>query len=386
MSEHSRQDELERRLDAALDALAAEQSPPEDDDPSYMELLDTARIVRQLRDPDLPGEDFAGLLAAQLQPLLSPESQNGRAADSDIRSFQATRTKRRRSTWLLGSLAALLRVLGAGVIAGALAGLLAIGVGARVAMRISGALFLREHPGVTTVTDSSGQTVGVVTLDGTIELLAQAMIAGLFGGLLYMVIRPWLPTGRRARTLTTGAFVLCTTGLAFIDRDNPDFSRLGIPWLNVLMFASFITLFGLLVSPLSEWLLKQSEPTRRSHLGRAIRALSFYPAGALGLLLVIVVAMIVPIWIGEALVNFILGRGNRLELALIMVVSPLFIAVPLLSVASRQIADTAPVGSFQNQIGRRRQSFSRAGQLLLIVTSALGLVLLVYSTFVIVGS
>ncbi len=120
-------------------------------------------------------------------------------------------------------------------------------------------------------------------------------------------------------------------------------------------------------------------------MGRAIRALCFYPAGALGLLLVIVVAMTVPIWIGEALYNFVLGRGNRLELALIMFVSPLFIAVPLLSVASRQIADTAPVGSFQYQIGRRRQSFSRAGQLLLVATSALGLILLVYSTLVIVS-
>ncbi len=58
MSEHSRQDELERRLDAALDALAAEQTPPDDDDPSYMELVDTARIARRLRDPDLPDEGF----------------------------------------------------------------------------------------------------------------------------------------------------------------------------------------------------------------------------------------------------------------------------------------------------------------------------------------
>lgn len=387
MSNSPHYDELDRRLDAALDALAAEQTPSNNGEDEYMELLDAARLVRRLRKPDLPDEDFAGQLAARLQPLVSDKSQNGRTSDAAISSFVPVARRKNGGKWLLASLAAVLRVLGSGVIAGAIAGILAIGVGGRIAMRISGALYLREHPGAATITDSSGQTVGVVTLSGTIDLLSQAMFAGLLGGLLYIVIRQWLPSGRFTRPIATGGFILCTAGLLFIDPNNQDFTRIGIPWLNVAMFASFVTLFGMLVSPLSEWILKQASElagARRSRFRHTASAILIYPAGLFGLMLVMMLALSTPILIGAAIFEFVLGHEDRLQLVAIMTVSVLIVMLPLLSVALNSVDSTVPAGGFRDQIRRHQAVLNRTGQIILIAASLAGAILLLYTTLVIV--
>ncbi len=386
MSEQIGRDDLDRMLDRALDAMAAEQAPPANGDEEYMDLVDTARIVRRLRRPQMPDDSFASQLAENLWPQIQEGSQNGRASIAEFESTRAVRTRSSRSRWLLASCAALLRVLGAGVIAGALAGLIAIGVGGRIAMRISGALYLRDHPGSTSVTDSSGQTVGVITLTGTIDFLTQGMFAGVLGGVTYVIVRQWLPAGHRARPLATGAFLLCATGIVFIDRSNPDFSRIGIPWLNVLMFSTFVALFGYLLALAAERLLAKSRPTptrKPSRLRHALGAIIIYPAGLFGLL--VLASMLLSVGVTSALgfIEVVIGSSNRLLLLAQAVLALLVFALPLLSVASRQDVDTVPAGSFRYRIHEHRDSFQHAGQLILLLASATGLCFLLYTIFVI---
>lgn len=75
---------------------------------------------------------------------------------------------------------------------------------------------------------------------------------GLFGGLLYVAVRPWLPRMARTRGLAFGAFLLMTCGGMVIEKENFDFHRFGIPLINIGLFAALFLLFGLLVAPLAD--------------------------------------------------------------------------------------------------------------------------------------
>jgi hypothetical protein len=382
MSGQERHDDLDIRLDRALDALAAGQAPPYEDDDEYAALVDAARVARRLRDPDLPDESFATDLASLLARELSEDSQNGHVSRAEVIRLPAVRASRRRGRWLLGLTAALLRVLGAGVIAGMLAGLLAIGIGGRIAMRVGGALYQHEHPGATTVTDSSGQQVGVISLAGTLDLLVQGMFAGALGGLMYVMLRRWLPDARRTRALASGALILLIAGTVVVNAENQDFGRIGIPWLNVLMFGLIIVLFGYLVAPLAEWLIELTHRNGQSGFRRiGITTMKFgvYCAGGLGLLITLQLLAVASIAGPIDFFRVVANGGGFIEILTFIVVMSIAVPIPILNVlASRLALEAAPPG-LAGFLAPRQPGFVRAGRWLLIFAAAGGLALLVHA-------
>jgi hypothetical protein len=382
MSGQERHDDLDIRLDRALDALAAGQAPPYEDDDEYAALVDAARIARRLRDPNLPDESFATDLASLLARELSEDSQNGHVSRAEVIRLPAVRA-RRRGRWLLGLTAALLRVLGAGMIAGMLAGLLTIGIGGRIAMRISGALYQHEHPGATTVTDSSGQQVGVISLAGTLDLLAQGMFAGALGGLMYVMLRRWLPDARRPRALASSSLILLIAGTVIVNAENQDFGRIGMPWLNVLMFGLIVVLFGYLVAPLAEWLIELSHRKGRPgfrRIGIAAMKIGVYCAGGLGLLITLQLLAIASIAGPIELFGVIANGGKLFEILTFIVVMSIAVPIPILNVlASRLALEAAPPG-LAGFLAPRQPGFVRAGRWLLIFAAAGGLALLIHAT------
>jgi hypothetical protein len=297
-----RRRELDDRLEQAIDALNAEQPPVvfEDDDPELVSLVDTLRVVRRLREPAEPDEALVERLVEAVatgagtgEGVILP---NGRAelarAPVDIRG-------RSRSRALLAQLAAVIRVVGICVLAGMLAGAVAGGIGGRIAMRASGYLYEREHPGQVAITESSGQFVGEITLDGTLDLMIEmALFYGISGGLLYLLILPWLPRSRRWRAAAFAGLLVVVAGASIISSDNRDFERLGSPVLNVIMFAALIAGFGLLFVPLAGWIERVSAPPASAGMRRIAPAgwwLATMGAGVAGLLalLGIVLAILV---------------------------------------------------------------------------------------------
>ncbi len=146
------------------------------------------------------------------------------------------------------AVARFVRAAGIGVLAGVATGFIAGGVGGRVAMKVVALTAGAAAQGRIT---ENGNRIGAFTTD-TIFLLFFSTILGMVGGLLYMALRPWLPSYPPWRGLTFGAVLLATVGTATIDAHNFDFTRFGIPWLNVALFASLFLLFGLVVAPLAE--------------------------------------------------------------------------------------------------------------------------------------
>ena len=176
-----------------------------------------------------------------------------------------TRSRRLAGT-LLWSVAGLLRATGIGVLAGLGAGFVAGGVGSRLAMK---AVALTAGPGARGMITENGNRIGVFTAD-TIFLLFFGSFLGVFGGLLYVALRPWLPRSGRRRGLAFGALLLAGCGTAVIERGNFDFHHFGIPVLNIALFAALFLLFGLVVAPLADRAdraFPAIPPRRAPHLG-----------------------------------------------------------------------------------------------------------------------
>lgn len=133
-------------------------------------------------------------------------------------------------------------LVGIGLLAGLIAGFLGLGVGSRVAMRIVALLAGHGHYGE--ITDAE-EVVGQITLDGTGFLVAAGTVVGVPGGLLYVIVRRWVPGAGIWKGLAFGGLVLALFGSLVIEGDNPDFRRFVPSIISVLLFALVLVVYGL---------------------------------------------------------------------------------------------------------------------------------------------
>jgi hypothetical protein len=161
-----------------------------------------------------------------------------------------------------------LRGLAAVFLAGGIAGFGVGGLGSRVAMRI-GAL-AAGHQARGQITEA-GATVGRFTVEGTLFLFLFAGIgATLVGTAFYLVTRPWLPRRRRVRAVAFGVLELVVFGSTLVDPSNADFTILGHPLLNVVLFGSLFLLHGfalvMLLEPSGRFVARLSRSPWRARL------------------------------------------------------------------------------------------------------------------------
>jgi hypothetical protein len=133
------------------------------------------------------------------------------------------------------------------VVSGLGAGLLVAGAGGRLAMRLLAATAGTAAQGRVTEAD---ERVGVISTDGTIGVLIfVGVFFGLATGLLYMLIRRWLPHGW-AGGLVYGALLLVVLAphLDPLRRNNPDFDLVGPGWLALLVFGALTLVHGVVVA------------------------------------------------------------------------------------------------------------------------------------------
>ena len=172
----------------------------------------------------------------------------------------------------------LVREIAAGSLSGIVVGIIVGGLGSRLVMRLSAIAAGSTMQGLTT---SNGNRVGEITLAGTVALIFfGGVFAGLFGGLLYASLRPWLAPFRRWRGLIFGLGVLGLAGSLILDGANSDFIVLRPPLLNVAMFAALFPIFGVALAPVFD---------------RTVRALATgsVVSGALTLLGIVLAALFV---------------------------------------------------------------------------------------------
>ena len=146
----------------------------------------------------------------------------------------------------MATLIAFARHLGMATLAGIITGVLVGGLLGRIVMRISGFM---AGPALVGVTTENGNRVGDITLAGTLALVVFVGLAsGAIGGVLYALLEPWLRPLRPWHGLAYGLALLAAAGFTTLDPANFDFTRFGVPALNVAMFAALFVIFGVLTA------------------------------------------------------------------------------------------------------------------------------------------
>lgn len=103
------------------------------------------------------------------------------------------------------------------ILGGVAVGAAVFGLGSRIAIRFVGILASPEHLRQPTAFG----VVGKVTFAGTAGLVVLG-VAGLFTGLAYLVIRPWLPGGWALRGLALGVLLLSPVAVFIVASSRSD--------------------------------------------------------------------------------------------------------------------------------------------------------------------
>jgi len=109
---------------------------------------------------------------------------------------------------------------------------------------------------------SAQAVVGEVTAGGTLAVFGTGLSLGIFGGVLYVALRRWLPADPWLRTLTF-AWTLVGPGLLLtVEGNQEDFTFLHLG-LSLGLFGATLLLFGLVVPPLVDRLAPLSRTRPR---------------------------------------------------------------------------------------------------------------------------
>ena len=176
-----------------------------------------------------------------------------------------------------------LRAVAVTVDSGILAGVLVLGLGGRLLMRILAATSDDAVQG--RITDAE-ERVGEVTTGGTIGLV---VFIGVFGGLMcavgYRLVRRWLPARAWPAGLVAGVLLLGLAGRTtdLLDANNHDFEILSPAPLAVALAVALMLLFGVTLAAVHE------------RLDRALPDLSTWSFGALSVAPVVATLLIPPV-------------------------------------------------------------------------------------------
>ncbi len=136
------------------------------------------------------------------------------------------------------------------VVAGITSGVIMLGIGGRLVMRLLAATSSDSVQGRVTEAE---EIIGKITLDGTIGFI---VFFGIFGGLVtgvaYMLVRRLFPKGRLGGFIF-GAVLLIALASRFdpLRPDNVDFNLVSPDWLAVLAFSAIFFGHGMLLGSIA---------------------------------------------------------------------------------------------------------------------------------------
>jgi hypothetical protein len=174
---------------------------------------------------------------------------------------------------------AIVREIAIGGLAGVIAGVLVVGVGGRLFMRVAAAI----DPSALGAITSNGNSIGVITLGGTVGFaLFFGMLGGASVGVHWVVVAPWIPWTGAARALANGV-IAAALGSIFVVRSNErDFQLLEPEAAILAMLIGLVAILGVAVALVDD-LLEHRSPAAATASMRA-RAL-YWSFLAIGLVL-----------------------------------------------------------------------------------------------------
>lgn len=168
------------------------------------------------------------------------------------------------------------------VITGLTAGIVVMGTGGRLAMRLLGAT--AGDPAQRRITEAD-EVVGKVTISGTLSfILFIGVITGLLTAVLWYALRRFLPA-RWIGGLAFGAGLLVVFGTRNdpLRPGNEDFDILGPWWLAIVVFSALALVYGVALAcysaRLSRWLPPIGRNWRSLSYGLLLILVPFFPLG-----------------------------------------------------------------------------------------------------------
>lgn len=135
-------------------------------------------------------------------------------------------------------------------LAGAGAGLVTLGAGSRLAMRL---VALTSGQIGTAVRPESGAIPGELTAEGTMFLLLAGTLVGIVPAVFVgVLLHRWLPTPPPARRAVMVALIAALPAAMLLDPSNEDFARFGPRWFAVLVFLACAVGYAALVAAAAE--------------------------------------------------------------------------------------------------------------------------------------
>jgi hypothetical protein len=132
----------------------------------------------------------------------------------------------------------LVRSVALGGLAGAIAGVVVLGVGGRFVMFVSRLL----HPEALGRITENGNRVGEFTVEGTIGLIIfGGLLSGLLAGVVWVLVREWIPK----KAALVGLGTVAIGGSFLIQGNNRDFFILQDPRLDLVLLLGLLFLFGI---------------------------------------------------------------------------------------------------------------------------------------------
>jgi len=234
-----------------------------------------------------------------------------------------------------------LRYVTLAVVAGVGAGVLITGAGGRLAMRLLAATSGESAQGRATEAE---EIVGRISTSGTVSfVLGEALFIGLPSGLIYLLIRRWLPAGRLGG-VAYGVLLLVVAGTTFepLRADNPDFDIVGPGWLAVIAFGAVVVAHGMLVAALAgrySTVLPLPSRDRRSLVAHA-PLLALVPVAPVAAVFAVVGAVTVGVSRMQRVVTLLRSHGARIAGRVVLVAVSL-VALPgcvstLIDIAGRR--------------------------------------------------
>ena len=162
-------------------------------------------------------------------------------------------------------------------LAGLLTGLLVIGPGGRVVMRLAALL----EPSAAGRLTENGNVIGQITVGGSFALLLVGVFFGLAGAVLWVVVSPWLPGSHRGRALAAAPVAVSLAAVSLIQAFNPDFGVLHHNVAAVGLLVVLVAVAGVAIAAFDGWLDDRLPPAGASPTADAIYAVLLLAGGLL---------------------------------------------------------------------------------------------------------
>lgn len=146
-------------------------------------------------------------------------------------------------------------MIAVGGVSGVVSGVVVLGIGGRLAMRLSGFVAAVDDPIANLLTTGDGFRVGRITLDGSLGFV---LFGGVFGGIvaamIWVLAKQWLPV--RNRWVWAGVIAAAVGGNQFVKPENIDFVILTPVVVNVILYPLLAGVAGITIAVVDSWLGK----------------------------------------------------------------------------------------------------------------------------------